>query len=78
MIADRTCATCAWHDSFSWVCFNGDSPYCADFTQNEQKCRFWELQKPQQAEAAESASVLREICRKTAERAQKAPLTADG
>lgn len=55
MIAERTCRTCAWHDSFSWACFNGDSPYRADFTQNEQKCRFWELQKPQNAEIAEIA-----------------------
>lgn len=28
---EYSCETCKYHDSFSWVCFNGDSPYVADF-----------------------------------------------
>lgn len=24
------------------VCFNGDSPHCADFTEPDQRCREWE------------------------------------
>lgn len=30
------------HDDFTWVCFNGDSEYCADFTEPECCCEFWE------------------------------------
>lgn len=56
---DRTCRTCAYHDSFSWVCFNGESEHRADITMKEQTCRFWSAkptgewiikQKPQKAE----------------------------
>jgi len=32
------CESCKYHDSFSWVCFNGDSPNVADFTDNEDYC----------------------------------------
>lgn len=36
------CATCAWYEDFQGVCFNGDSPHCADFTEPEQRCGKWE------------------------------------
>ena len=42
MIADRTCRTCAWHDGFSWVCFNGESEHRADFTLDDQTCPYWQ------------------------------------
>ena len=32
---EKNCSTCAWHDSFSWVCFNGLSEHRADFTDPE-------------------------------------------
>lgn len=25
------CVGCKWHEEWTWACFNGDSPYCADF-----------------------------------------------
>lgn len=27
----KSCATCRWYEDFQGVCFNGDSPNCADF-----------------------------------------------
>ena len=36
------CATCRWYEDFQGVCFNGDSPHCADFTDPKQRCREWE------------------------------------
>nr|DAJ72517.1 MAG TPA: hypothetical protein [Caudoviricetes sp.] len=38
----KCCATCAWYEDFQGVCFNGDSPYCANFTEPDQRCREWE------------------------------------
>lgn len=38
----KTCATCAWYEDYQGVCFNGNSPNCADFTEPEQRCREWE------------------------------------
>ena len=38
---ERTCATCAWYEDYQGVCFNGDSPYCADFTDSEDCCAEW-------------------------------------
>lgn len=29
----KCCATCAWYEDFQGVCFNGASPYCADFAE---------------------------------------------
>ena len=26
----KCCATCAWYEDYQGVCFNGDSPNCAD------------------------------------------------
>ena len=39
---DKCCATCAWYEDFQGVCFNGDSPHCADFTDPEDCCEEWE------------------------------------
>lgn len=36
------CGNCKWHDDFSWACCNGDSPYCADFTDNDAYCEQYE------------------------------------
>ena len=36
------CATWRWYEDFQGVCFNGDSPHCADFTDPKQRCREWE------------------------------------
>ncbi len=41
----KTCETCKWHDDFSWVCFNGESPHCADFTDPDLSCKEWEKNK---------------------------------
>lgn len=38
----RKCRTCKWYEEFMGVCFNGDSPHCADFTESDQRCREWE------------------------------------
>lgn len=38
----KRCATCRWYEDFQGVCCNGDSPYCADFTGNEDCCECWE------------------------------------
>lgn len=38
----KNCGSCRWHDDFSWVCCNGDSPYCADFTDDDDTCDQWE------------------------------------
>lgn len=38
----HNCATCAWYEDYQGVCFNGNSPNCADFTEPEQRCREWE------------------------------------
>lgn len=40
--ARRVCENCKWHDDFSWVCFNGDSQYVADFVDPEKSCQCWE------------------------------------
>ena len=40
-----TCATCAWYEEYQGVCFNGDSPNCADFTESENYCEEWEEKK---------------------------------
>lgn len=39
---NRCCGTCKWHEDFNWACFNGDSPYCADFTSPDTVCLEWE------------------------------------
>lgn len=39
---EKYCKNCRKHDDFTWVCFNGDSEHCADFTGSECCCEFWE------------------------------------
>ncbi|MGN0706603.1 MAG: hypothetical protein ACI4JC_01205 [Faecalibacterium sp.] len=39
---DKKCGTCRWHEDFNWVCFNGDSPHCADFTNPDGTCPAYE------------------------------------
>lgn len=39
------CATCDWYEDYQGVCFNGDSPNCADFTGPEDVCEEWEGRK---------------------------------
>ena len=38
----RRCKTCKWYEEFMGVCYNGDSPHFADFTDPKQRCREWE------------------------------------
>ena len=38
----KTCGTCRWYEDFQGVCFNGDSPNCADFTDPKGGCERWE------------------------------------
>ena len=41
----RRCKTCDWYEDYQGVCFNGDSPYCADFTEPDDCCEEWEGRK---------------------------------
>lgn len=41
----KCCATCRWYEDYHGVCFNGDSPHCADFTDLEDCCEEWEGRK---------------------------------
>ena len=41
----KCCATCDWYEDYQGVCFNGDSPNCADFTEPEDCCEEWEGEK---------------------------------
>lgn len=36
------CKHCKWHENFTGVCYNGDSKYRADFTNDEFSCAFFE------------------------------------
>lgn len=40
----KTCSTCDWwaSDPMVWVCLNGDSEHCADFTDPDDTCPCWE------------------------------------
>ena len=38
----RTCSNCDWHEDFTGACCNGDSRYCADFTDDDQTCDVWD------------------------------------
>ena len=38
----QNCENCAWYEEFLGVCFNGDSPHCADFTPPDTICPAWE------------------------------------
>ena len=37
----KTCSSCRWWEDLNGVCFNGDSEYCADFTEPEDGCECW-------------------------------------
>ena len=37
----KSCATCDWYEDYQGVCFNGDSPHCADFMGPKECCEFW-------------------------------------
>ena len=37
----KCCENCAYHDDFSWVCFNPEAEDRADFTNNEYTCNCW-------------------------------------
>ena len=39
---DKCCGNCGFYEDFSGVCFNGDSPNCADFMSTEDSCEAWE------------------------------------
>lgn len=39
---EKCCNNCRKHDDFTYVCFNGNSEHCADFTGSECCCEFWE------------------------------------
>lgn len=38
----NNCKNCKYYESFNGVCCNGDSPYCADFTDPESSCKEFE------------------------------------
>lgn len=41
----KCCGTCKWHEcemDDSWICFNSDSEYCADWTDYGHCCEKWE------------------------------------
>ena len=40
--AEKRCGNCRWHDSFTWVCTNGDSEKRADMTDEDFSCGVWE------------------------------------
>lgn len=42
---NKSCRNCKWHDDFSWVCFNGHSPYRGDFINADFLCDYYELTK---------------------------------
>ena len=48
---EKCCKNCRKHDDFTWVSFNGDSEYCADFTEPECCCEFWKEKKMENKEA---------------------------
>lgn len=58
---NRICSTCRWYEDFQGVCFNGDSEFCADFTDPEDGCGCWEEHTPThektRADAIENARV---------------------
>ena len=37
----KCCATCAYHDDWTWVCFNPEADDRAGFTDNEYTCNCW-------------------------------------
>lgn len=39
----KACSTCRWWEEYDAVCFNSDSPFCADFV--DDGCDKWEERK---------------------------------
>ena len=39
---NKSCGTCAYHDDWTWVCFNPESNDRADFTDEIHVCDCWE------------------------------------
>ena len=39
---DNNCGNCVYWDDFNGVCFNGLSPFRADFTNSDSVCDEWE------------------------------------
>ena len=39
---ENQCKTCKYHDDWTWVCFNPESKYRADFTDDSYVCDCWE------------------------------------
>ena len=44
---DKCCGTCRWnsHDGQDFICVNGDSDNCADYTEYDQSCDGWEAKQ---------------------------------
>lgn len=40
------CETCLYWEDFNAVCFCGASPYCADFTDGDDGCCYWQKKEP--------------------------------
>lgn len=40
------CETCLYWEDFNGVCFCGASPYCADFTDGDDGCCYWQHKEP--------------------------------
>lgn len=40
------CETCLYWEDFNGVCFCGASPYCADFTDGNDGCCYWQQKEP--------------------------------
>lgn len=45
---NKNCNTCIWHDNFTGVCFNGDSEWRADFTDDNYYCKYWKYKENEQ------------------------------
>ena len=39
---NKCCENCAYHDDWTWVCFNPESEKRANFTDNEDSCAEWD------------------------------------
>lgn len=42
---NKCCKTCAYHNDWTWVCFNPEADDVADFTDESHVCSGWE-EKP--------------------------------
>ncbi len=45
---NKNCNTCIWHDNFTGICFNGDSEWRADFTDDDYYCKYWKYKENEQ------------------------------